>query len=72
MEGWVNPSQVEPGVSGYWTWDLLNESLLVNQLSYPGWDQHSTIIQYKIDVGSDEGIMPNHIFKILFPIARNE
>ena len=35
MEGWVNP---QPGWvrSGYWTWDLLHDSLLLYHLSYPG------------------------------------
>ena len=39
MEGWVNP---QPGWvrSGYWTWDLSHEGVLLYQLSYPGWLQY--------------------------------
>ena len=36
MEGWVNPQLGWVG-SGYWTQDLLHDSLLLYQLSYPGW-----------------------------------
>ena len=46
MQGWVNPHQGWGG-SGYWTQDLSHDSLLLYQLSYPGWigryidhDQH--------------------------------
>ena len=35
MDGWVNPQPGWVG-SGYWTWDLLHESLLLYQLSYLG------------------------------------
>ena len=34
--------------------------------------QNSIIVPYKIDTGSDGNIMPEHIFKKLFPEVTNE
>ena len=36
------------------------------------WSQNSTIIPYNIDTDSDGNIMPNHIFRILFPRMTEE
>ena len=47
-----------------------NLSILTAKLKTSG--QNSVIVPYKIDTGSDRNIMPEHIFKIVFPEVMKE